>query len=174
MALLKSWLLEALWQGLYRCSISVDLLPDSILSSFNGQISLRFLLNLFFLGREDLYVVMTRHYQEKGQLGRVSSFGGSFFPLGYSSECHQMLEDHLLLVLTFKYSPLAWKGEDIQNYPSEKEYRMHLVICGRGELPLILKMGGNLKANYSRLFISQMGNLRPFEAQRIVQDNVSS
>lgn len=47
---------EALWRDIYRCSLSLRLLPHSTLCSFNGRISHRFLLNLFLLGREnDVY-----------------------------------------------------------------------------------------------------------------------
>lgn len=49
---------------------------------------------------------------------------------------------------------------------SERELRRHLVLFGQGRLLSLLKMDGrNLKARYSKLFIAQMGKLRPFEAQ---------
>ena len=44
---------EALWPDIYRCNISLSLLPHSTLGSFNARISHRFLLNLFLLGREN-------------------------------------------------------------------------------------------------------------------------
>lgn len=63
----KCWFLGALWQGIYRCNISVNLLYFT-LCSFNGWINLRFLLSLFLLGKENDVYVITRQYQEKCQL----------------------------------------------------------------------------------------------------------
>lgn len=149
--LLKSWLLEALWQGIYKCSISVNLLPYSILCSFNGQISLRFLLNLsgkrIYVCGYDQALPGERSVGEECPLSR-----DAFFPWDAALNVTSCLNITSLLGLTFKCNPLSWKEEDIQNNPNEKEYRMHLVIFGQRRTSFDIEDGKEIKGQLLQAF----------------------
>ena len=116
---------EAVGQGIYRCSISVNPLPYSTLCSFNGRISLQFLLNLFLVGRENAV-----HCYDPALPGEMSF--GAVSPLG-ELICGDTAVPHSLTVsflvsLTSECSPVGWREENMQNCASEKEFRMCLVV----------------------------------------------
>lgn len=117
----------ALGQGIYRCSISVSLLPYSTLCSFNGQISLRFLLNPFLFGRANDDVRPFRWELSEEMSVQSVPFQGAF-SLGCG--CHQQLECHLSAVL--------WgEGKKIlSTVLVSGELGIHLVLFGQKGLPL--------------------------------------
>ena len=149
---------EALWWDIYRCGVSNNLLPPSPLCPFNERVSLRFLLNLFFWGREQRCPsLQLETRQEKGSWRRVSPFRG---PFSLGGGCRQLLECPALSWPPSECGQVSRQEEDPRNRP-----RVHLVLLVQGDLPSLLEVRRSLVTRHSMLFISRMGKLRPFDAR---------
>ena len=149
---------EALWWDIYRCGVSNNLLPPSPLCPFNERVSLRFLLNLFFWGREQRCPsLQLETRQEKGSWRRMSPFRG---PFSLGGGCRQLLECPALSWPPSACGQVSRQEEDPRNRP-----RVHLVLLVQGDLPSLLEVRRSLVTRHSMLFISRMGKLRPFDAR---------
>lgn len=74
------------------------------------------------------------------------------FPGGEEMNVTSCLNVSSLVGLTFKCSPLARREEDIQNCPSGKKYRIHLVMFGQRRTSFDIGDGKELKGQLLQAF----------------------